>query len=124
MRSFLVAGESKPELEKVRLVDVTENHIVELDLRENEWNYAALSYVWGPNTGQGQLRKRNTSAFVDSEGRKCRTLPGLLPAVVQDALVVTLQLGLRYLWVDIAKTRTGAYGNGPCNFESGLVIIF
>jgi hypothetical protein len=44
--------------------------------------YVALSYVWGPLTTE------------------IEQLPGTLPATIEDAITVTLELGFQFLWVD------------------------
>jgi hypothetical protein len=44
--------------------------------------YITLSYVWGP-----------LESVIDK-------LPGALPATIEDAMTVTLELGFQYLWVD------------------------
>ncbi|PSN60073.1 HET-domain-containing protein [Corynespora cassiicola Philippines] len=56
--------------------------------------YAALSYVWGPPSGESRQSSPMTGL---------KTLDGSiiqLPRVIEDAMAVTLQIGLRYLWVD------------------------
>lgn len=59
-----------------RLVDCKTETIVEASVN---WSFAALSYVWGAPGSEP------TSSW---------------PRVVEDAIVVTKRLGLRYLWVD------------------------
>jgi hypothetical protein len=52
-----------------------------------------LSYVWGQPSVQ----------VVDdpvSGEQAAGTLPKILPDTVKDSIIVTLKLGLRYLWVD------------------------
>jgi hypothetical protein len=49
--------------------------------------YVALSYVWG-------------SGGVDSQFSGGSLVWRLLPRTIRDAIVVTMQLGFRYLWVD------------------------
>jgi hypothetical protein len=49
--------------------------------------YAALSYVWGDT--QPSTR--------EARGKR---LPNILPKVIQDAVLLTKKLGLKYLWVD------------------------
>ncbi|KAG8157871.1 hypothetical protein KVR01_012143 [Diaporthe batatas] len=55
--------------------------------------YAALSYCWGPGTQvktlQGNLEEHKRSIRVTQ-----------LPQTVQDAIRVTREVGIRYLWVD------------------------
>jgi hypothetical protein len=48
--------------------------------------YAALSYVWGSSTGAVTLFQP--------------FLPTQAPQVVEDALICTRAIGLRYLWID------------------------
>jgi hypothetical protein len=50
--------------------------------------YAALSYMWGPTA----------SAALTTEFQ-CR-LPAQAPATIEDALLCTRAIGLRYLWVN------------------------
>ncbi|KAF2741511.1 HET-domain-containing protein, partial [Polyplosphaeria fusca] len=49
--------------------------------------YVALSYLWGTN---------KSSHPRESDGK----LPADVPSTIQDAITVTLNLGLQYLWVD------------------------
>jgi Heterokaryon incompatibility protein (HET) len=49
--------------------------------------YAALSYVWGRN---------GLSTYIKGG----RIIPGSLPNVISDAIIVTKELGLNFLWVD------------------------
>jgi hypothetical protein len=52
----------------------------------NEEAYVCLSYIWGPApVGTEELGK---------------SLPQDLPQTIRDAMSVTLNIGLRYLWVD------------------------
>ncbi|KAF4993056.1 hypothetical protein FGRMN_6744 [Fusarium graminum] len=65
---------------KFKLLDCHSEVVVEpTDFVE----YVALSYVWGPPPGLEERR-----------------LYALSSAVIRDAMLVTLQLGFRYLWVD------------------------
>jgi hypothetical protein len=65
----------------LKLIDC-ERHIIVPAL---DRTYATLSYVWGEDAG--------TIEYSES-------LPEDLPCTIEDALTVTRQLGLRYLWVD------------------------
>jgi hypothetical protein len=47
--------------------------------------YVCLSYVWG------------NSCVIEDHSKR---VPALLPKTIEDAMYVTLQLGLSYLWVD------------------------
>lgn len=59
--------------------------------------YAALSYVWGKNTG---LERSNLIYPVNSSEDVEIDLPENVPVTIAHALNVTKQLGIRYLWVD------------------------
>jgi hypothetical protein len=52
-------------------------------------DYLALSYVWGISA----------TPTKDAVGQ-AHVHPSTLPAVIQDAMIVVRELGLRYLWVD------------------------
>ncbi|KAF2827249.1 hypothetical protein CC86DRAFT_454957 [Ophiobolus disseminans] len=65
-------------------------------------DYAALSYVWGPETlppspdqpsGHIQQPPNSTNSSVATPIHS-------LPKTVSDAMEVVLRLGMRYLWVD------------------------
>jgi hypothetical protein len=55
---------------------------------KNRVKYVALSYVWGDT--MPKLSKKD----------HLKQLPDQCPAVIEDAIVVTKMLGIRYLWVD------------------------
>ncbi|RMJ17162.1 hypothetical protein CDV36_003152 [Fusarium kuroshium] len=50
--------------------------------------YVALSYVWGQSPSDQQQHQTTDESL------------GVIPAVVEDAIRVTLELGYEYLWVD------------------------
>jgi hypothetical protein len=52
-----------------------------------EWKYAALSYVWG-------------SSSIPDPPPALECLPHTTPATIEDAMKVTVRLGLQYLWID------------------------
>jgi hypothetical protein len=59
-----------------------------------DYDYCALSWVWG-NSTQGWTHTNATQSILQ------RGVPiSQLPTVLQDALSVTAELGLSYLWVD------------------------
>jgi hypothetical protein len=57
--------------------------------------YTALSYCWGPQyLMTAKTTEANISAWIDD-------LPWvLLPRTIQDAIIVTYELGIQFLWVD------------------------
>ncbi|KAH7349168.1 heterokaryon incompatibility protein-domain-containing protein [Pyrenochaeta sp. MPI-SDFR-AT-0127] len=56
--------------------------------------YVALSYCWGPNGQVKMLKKASLSEF------KTAIFVRELPQTLQDAILVTRKLGIRYLWID------------------------
>lgn len=72
-------------VEGMKLIDCDSLQIVKA---ESSMRWAALSYVWGASSAGSH----------SADGP--RALPSPLSAVVQDAIAVTTQLGLRYLWID------------------------
>jgi hypothetical protein len=56
-------------------------------------NYIALSYVWGSS----QAISTSDGILFDNPSW---SLPASLPATIEDAIIVTTQLGFQYLWVD------------------------
>ncbi|KAI5919262.1 heterokaryon incompatibility protein-domain-containing protein [Camillea tinctor] len=67
----------------VKLLDTGEEHAI----------YATLSYCWGTS---GNLLSTTKTVELHRQGIKTDTLP----KTIQDAVVVTQFLGLKYLWVD------------------------
>lgn len=65
----------------LKLIDCETRRIVPAE----DFSYICLSYVWG------QTLDDNTHLSV---------LPCGLPTTIEDAITVTLKLGMRYLWVD------------------------
>jgi hypothetical protein len=60
--------------------------------RESSGDYATLSYCWG---------KSNYTTTTDNLQRHIEDVPiATLPQTMQDAIMCTARLGLRYLWVD------------------------
>jgi hypothetical protein len=73
----------------LKFIDCLSRHIVKAKAGER---YLALSYVWG-SAHSASPRVQN----VDKD----EPLPAsVLPQVVEDAITVARNLGLRYLWVD------------------------
>jgi hypothetical protein len=61
-----------------------------------EFKYVALSYCWGDTTIYPAF-KTNTANLLDHiRGIK----KGTIPKTIQDAIIVTRAMGLRYLWID------------------------
>ncbi|KAH7390220.1 heterokaryon incompatibility protein-domain-containing protein, partial [Cadophora sp. MPI-SDFR-AT-0126] len=75
----------------IRLI-VSEFHLPKNKGRQN--HYATLSYCWGPPGLNARTTKENI------EERRRRIPLDSLPRTVRDAVQVTRELGIRYLWVD------------------------
>jgi len=75
----------------IRLID-SELHLPKNRGRQN--HYATLSYCWGPPGLNARTTKENI------EERRRRIPFNNLPRTVRDAVQVTRELGIRYLWVD------------------------
>jgi hypothetical protein len=77
----------------MNLIDCKHNVIVEA---KNNAPWLALSYVWGSNQ-----QSQDSIAGPDGEGYSAGChLPSTTARTVLDAMVVTRELGYRYLWVD------------------------
>ena len=80
----------------LRMIDVVGNKIVPAI---PGCRYLALSYVWGKSTlleRRGVALKSNIKRLEDEGGLAVLELP----RTIRDALVLTKELGERYLWVD------------------------
>jgi hypothetical protein len=60
--------------------------------------YIALSYVWG-ETNDFTLNSENISSFVKPGGLNSH-FSNDLPRTIRDAIIVTREIGERYLWID------------------------
>jgi hypothetical protein len=76
-----------------RLVDIKDKCVVEADMSVP---YAALSYVWG-GSKPVKLVQQNTKELMTKGGLDRLAY---LPRTFQDAIHVTQQLGVAYLWID------------------------
>ncbi|KAM7186152.1 Heterokaryon incompatibility protein (HET) domain containing protein [Rhypophila sp. PSN 637] len=75
----------------LRCVDCSTREIVQLPVDLHPRKYFALSYVWGPlKSGANNAGPKNAHSLP---------VKGV-PAVIEDAIAVVLNLGEKYLWVD------------------------
>jgi hypothetical protein len=78
----------------LRVIDTEENRICEV---ETSCPYVCLSYVWGPPIANPILLTTKTKTQME-------TIDGLvdfdIPPTIKDAMRVTRDIGLRYVWVD------------------------
>ena len=76
-----------------RVLDVTDADNIKLFISGGRARYAALSYCWG-GAQTHATTLQNVQEYISN-------IPGLyLPRTVHDAIKVTRELGLRFLWVD------------------------
>ncbi|KAH6993561.1 heterokaryon incompatibility protein-domain-containing protein [Fusarium venenatum] len=77
-----------------RVLDVREDKVMLCNTADQSGNYCALSYRWGPP----EETLRTTDSNIDSmmSGIELSSLPGLL----RDAVSLTRQLNVPYLWID------------------------
>ncbi|KAK1826627.1 heterokaryon incompatibility protein-domain-containing protein [Podospora conica] len=66
--------------------------LVRSDLNDT-WPYTTLSYVWGDD----QSSKTTTATLAQNE---TRIAVSSLPKTIRDAIHVTRQIGVRFLWID------------------------
>ncbi|KAH7370177.1 heterokaryon incompatibility protein-domain-containing protein [Rhexocercosporidium sp. MPI-PUGE-AT-0058] len=99
-------------ISSLRLIDCETRTIVPASNQE----YVTLSYLWGTD---------------ETESLFTGQLPLQLPRTIEDALVVTLELGFRYLWIDRycinqgnkSETATQLQAMGSIYRNSQLTII-
>ncbi|KAF4539076.1 Heterokaryon incompatibility protein [Lasiodiplodia theobromae] len=79
---------------RFRVIDVHKRMVTRLPSRRCK--FVALSYVWGtgPENEKAQLTKESIKMFEKPGGLDD------LPATIQDAMKVCVELGERFLWVD------------------------
>lgn len=65
-------------------------------------SYAALSYCWG---GERDLLLTHETEQSLRQGLPSAQFPGTL----RDAILVSRQLGIRYLWIDAVSTTIGKH---------------
>ncbi|KAE9372668.1 HET-domain-containing protein [Stipitochalara longipes BDJ] len=78
----------------LRLIDVHEYCVVKVD---GPCRYVCLSYVWG-QIDQPQYTSETKAAFQARHGLKSKLIR--LPRTIRDAIEVTKQLGIDYIWID------------------------
>lgn len=75
----------------------TDNDETQLRLVDSDGisdNYAALSYAWGTDRHPNMTTSTNKEAYYQQINLSN------LPKTLQDAVVTTKKLGIKYLWVD------------------------
>jgi hypothetical protein len=77
------------ETPDIRLIDCETRQLV----LSNNNLYVTLSYVWGRNAVQSEIKEEHNFSMSN-------VLPKLLPETIEDAIIVTKNLGFRFLWID------------------------
>lgn len=80
-------------------VDVQNSCLVQTLGRVSD-KYVALSYVWGRTPGGLELRSENLSLLCVTGSLREIKFFSRIPKTILDAMKITRQMGLRYLWVD------------------------
>ena len=78
----------------IRFVDVIDNCLVQ---KYEKCRYIALSYLWG-RCKNFQTLKENVACLEEKGG--LLAFAEKIPLTIRDAILLTRQLGERYLWVD------------------------
>lgn len=86
------ASESRETAPDVQFINCQTRSVVSGNDLPSAAEYVALSYVWGIKTP--------AKAGPETSIRPGNSLPEHVPAVIADAIKVTLALGFQYLWVD------------------------
>lgn len=86
------SSESRETAVDIHFIDCQSRSVVSASGLSSTAGYVALSYVWGINS--------SAKAGPETNLRPGNALPENVPAVIRDAIKVTLALGFRYLWVD------------------------
>lgn len=86
-----------------RLVDVDHMRLVIPD--QDMPRYVALSYTWGRDGTDFYIDKENIEKFERlMEKKGVESVWSELPRTIQDAIYLTKELGLRYIWIDVLCT--------------------
>ena len=93
------AGSARQRLHRnMRVIDTFTYRVVPY---RPEWEYVALTYVWGEHLmgrKMPTMNKQRVHAYGSMDGTV--PLPQWIPMTVRDAITAVQRLGYRYLWVD------------------------
>ena len=85
---------SGPSVLPLRVIDITQDRPRLLETSGQIESYTALSYIWGMEAQPVMTTQANLQSLT-------RALPVAdLPQTIKDAIFVTKNIGIRYLWVD------------------------
>jgi len=95
------AGLSQSSHDGFRVIDVNSRTPCE---PATDCSYVSLSYVWGEDPFSRACTTDDAAPLLSDLMRQINLdlrLPQILPQTIEDAIVVTQNLGQRYLWVDL-----------------------
>ena len=113
IRSWLYSCRSKHDLSceglRLRCSSIIGGDLRVLDVRcrrvvtaPENCQFTALSYVWGPHEKQPFKSLKSNSLNTHGELKELEIPPEVkLPATIEDAIQITSELGIRYIWVDM-----------------------
>ncbi|KAM0342636.1 hypothetical protein ACHAPU_009366 [Fusarium lateritium] len=108
-------GYLSPLPDRLRVIDTTKNYITEIDM---PCEYICLSYVWGTGS-QTQYTTKTRDQLSKPGGLDSANIP----QTITDAIEVTKQLGVRYIWVD-ALCITQDDSDDKANIISNMANIY
>jgi hypothetical protein len=88
------ASEPLPEISVINCEETLKTGTLQIVKREPEDHFAVLSYVWGQSS-----TRRQTLGLINGEVESNPQFHHL-PKVIQDAIIATSKIEMRYLWVD------------------------
>lgn len=96
-RSCEQSGHAAKRRPTIRVVDTSQRRVI---TAPEGCNYVALSYCWGPEGKDCRhVKTMQKDILVDQYGDELPiALPGVLPQTIEDSILVTRELGFRYLW--------------------------
>lgn len=87
------------DLKVFRLIDVSNNCVIEIANSDKQYRYFALSYIWGC-VEQVRLLTTNRHILMRPGGLQHPKLANVLPRTIRDAMDLVRVAGGQYLWVD------------------------
>lgn len=92
----ILPGDPVPKIGSFRVIDVVENRLAQLESLV-EGSYVASSYVWGITNSFSTTTANNDEL---SEPGALEKFHHRIPKTIRDAMSLTREIGVRYLWVD------------------------
>jgi hypothetical protein len=96
-RSCEEPGEAAKRRPQLRVIDTFTRKVISAS---PDCKYVALSYVWGRKAEGKHVELKEKDIYKDDFGHEYADLAEHVPQTIEDAMDVTREIGLRYLWVD------------------------